>query len=139
VAGVNAHDAVVARRGALTHQQDIVVHVHPFGVDGVIPYGFALRIDRGDIVCRLLLDNEQTGAGSSTQQAGAGHVKQDTYADSVVNLLIATVAAAWAAQNAAVAAKSLALAIVYIGVLRNQIAEVSELLHLPELLYPLFG
>lgn len=83
--------------------------------------------------------SEQTGAGSSTQQAGAGHVKQDTYADSVENLLIATVDTALAAQNAAVAAESLGLGIVYIGGLRNQIAEVSELLNLPELVYPLFG
>ena len=43
------------------------------------------------------------------------------------------------AENAAVAAESLGLGIVYIGGLRNQIAEVSELLNLPELVYPLFG
>lgn len=36
-------------------------------------------------------------------------------------------------------AESLGLGIVYIGGIRNGIAEVSELLGLPELVYPLFG
>lgn len=53
--------------------------------------------------------------------------------------LIATVDAALAAQNAAVAAESLGLGIVYIGGVRNRIAEVGELLGLPELVYPVFG
>ncbi|RAU18682.1 oxygen-insensitive NADPH nitroreductase [Nitrincola tibetensis] len=43
------------------------------------------------------------------------------------------------AQNCAVAAESLGLGVVYIGGLRNQIARVSELLELPELVYPVFG
>lgn len=43
------------------------------------------------------------------------------------------------AQNCAVAAESLGLGVVYIGGLRNQIALVSELLELPELVYPVFG
>ncbi|ANS76756.1 NADPH-dependent oxidoreductase [Paenibacillus yonginensis] len=55
------------------------------------------------------------------------------------NFIIATVDAALAAQNAAVAAESLGLGIVYIGGIRNRIAEVSELLELPELVYPVFG
>lgn len=68
------------------------------------------------------------------------HLQGETsYEDSTENLIVATVDAALAAQNAAVAAESLGLGIVYIGGIRNQIAEVSELLGLPELVYPVFG
>lgn len=42
-------------------------------------------------------------------------------------------------QNLVVAAESLGLGTVYIGGLRNKIAEVSDLLNLPELVYPVFG
>lgn len=62
-----------------------------------------------------------------------------TYEDSTENFIVATVDVALAAQNAAVAAESLGLGIVYIGGIRNRIAEVSELLGLPELVYPVFG
>ncbi|MDR6552939.1 oxygen-insensitive NADPH nitroreductase [Paenibacillus qinlingensis] len=55
------------------------------------------------------------------------------------NLIIATVDAALAAQNAAIAAESLGLGVCYIGGLRNKPAEVSELLGLPQLVYPIFG
>ncbi|OKP87181.1 NADPH-dependent oxidoreductase [Paenibacillus sp. P32E] len=63
----------------------------------------------------------------------------ESYEDSTENLIVATVDVALAAQNAAVAAESLGLGIVYIGGIRNHIAEVSELLGLPELVYPVFG
>lgn len=53
--------------------------------------------------------------------------------------ITATVDCGLFAQNSAVAAESLGLGVVYIGGLRNQIAEVSELLELPELVYPVFG
>ncbi len=43
------------------------------------------------------------------------------------------------AQNLVVAAESLGLGVVYIGGLRNKIAEVADLLDLPELVYPVFG
>ncbi|MGB1237492.1 MAG: oxygen-insensitive NADPH nitroreductase [Pseudomonadales bacterium] len=43
------------------------------------------------------------------------------------------------AQNLTLAAESMGLGCVYIGGLRNQIARVSELLALPELVYPVFG
>jgi len=43
------------------------------------------------------------------------------------------------AQNVIVAAESLGLGGVYIGGLRNKIAEVAELLELPKLVYPVFG
>jgi FMN reductase (NADPH) len=55
------------------------------------------------------------------------------------NFLVATVDAALAAQNAAIAAESLGLGVVYIGGLRNKPAEVSQLLELPQLVYPVFG
>jgi len=62
-----------------------------------------------------------------------------SYEDSTENFIVATVDVALAAQNAAIAAESMGLGIVYIGGIRNRISEVSELLGLPELVYPLFG
>lgn len=74
------------------------------------------------------------------QQVTAPHLgEQTSYEDSMENLIVATTDVALAAQNAAVAAESLGLGIVYIGGIRNRIAEVSELLELPELVYPVFG
>jgi FMN reductase (NADPH) len=55
------------------------------------------------------------------------------------NFLVATVDTALAAQNAAVAAESMGLGIVYIGGIRNRPGEVSKLLNLPDLVYPVFG
>ncbi|TCM90937.1 FMN reductase (NADPH) [Paenibacillus sp. BK033] len=55
------------------------------------------------------------------------------------NFIIGTVDTALAAQNAAVAAESLGLGIVYIGGIRNQPDKVSELLKLPQHVYPVFG
>ncbi len=43
------------------------------------------------------------------------------------------------AQNMVVAAESMGLGICYVGALRNNIAEVSDLLGLPDLVVPLFG
>ncbi|MBB3114788.1 FMN reductase (NADPH) [Paenibacillus phyllosphaerae] len=54
-------------------------------------------------------------------------------------LLLATVDASLAAQNAAVAAESLGLGIVYIGGIRNNPDAVVTELGLPSLSYPLFG
>jgi len=53
--------------------------------------------------------------------------------------ITATADCALFAQNLVIAAESLGLGIVYIGGLRNQIARVSELLELPDLVYPVFG
>jgi len=53
--------------------------------------------------------------------------------------IIATVDVALAAQNSEVAAESLGLGICYIGGIRNNPAEVSRLLSLPEHVYPVFG
>jgi nitroreductase len=53
--------------------------------------------------------------------------------------LTASVDCALFAQNVMIAAESLGLGGVYIGGLRNKIADVAELLELPELVYPVFG
>jgi nitroreductase len=57
----------------------------------------------------------------------------------VEQLLIGATDAAMMGQNALVAAESLGLGGVYIGAVRNNPAEVSTLLGLPELVIPLFG
>jgi len=53
--------------------------------------------------------------------------------------IIATVDVALAAQNCVVAAESLGLGICYIGGIRNNPQAVSDLLHLPDDVYPIFG
>lgn len=53
--------------------------------------------------------------------------------------VMATVDAALAAQNAAVAAESLGLGIVYIGAMRNHPEEVAALLDLPPQVFAVFG
>ncbi|TNJ62288.1 oxygen-insensitive NADPH nitroreductase [Paenibacillus hemerocallicola] len=55
------------------------------------------------------------------------------------NFIVATVDVALAAQNAAIAAESLGLGIVYIGGIRNNLREATRLLNLPKLVYPVFG
>lgn len=54
-------------------------------------------------------------------------------------LLTATIDCALFAQNVLTAAESLGIEGVYIGGIRNQIQSVTELLQLPELVYPVFG
>lgn len=73
------------------------------------------------------------------ETAGAHLGDTPSYEDTTENLIVATVDVALAAQNAAIAAESLGLGIVYIGGIRNNSAAVSELLGLPELVYPVFG
>ena len=53
--------------------------------------------------------------------------------------IIATVDAAIVAQSTVIAAESLGLGICYIGALRNDPFKVSELLELPDHVYPVFG
>ena len=55
------------------------------------------------------------------------------------HFIIATVDVALFAQNCTIAAESLGMGICYIGGLRNNPADVSELLNLPENVYPVFG
>ncbi|WP_127580019.1 oxygen-insensitive NADPH nitroreductase [Paenibacillus koleovorans] len=57
----------------------------------------------------------------------------------VETFLLATIDATLAAQNATIAAESLGLGTVYIGGIRNNPARASELLQLPQLVYPVFG
>lgn len=55
------------------------------------------------------------------------------------HFIIATVDVALFAQNCTIAAESLGMGICYIGGLRNNPADVSALLSLPENVYPVFG
>lgn len=62
-----------------------------------------------------------------------------TFHQNTESFIVATVDAALAAQNAAIAAESLGFGICYIGGIRNNPPEVCELLGLPQLAYPVFG
>lgn len=53
--------------------------------------------------------------------------------------LTASIDCALFAQNIVIAAESLGLGICYIGGIRNEIEQVSELLALPDLVFPVFG
>ena len=55
------------------------------------------------------------------------------------HMVIATVDAALAAQNAAVAAESNGLGICYIGGIRNDPAQMTSILNLPAQVFPVFG
>ncbi|MBM7708513.1 nitroreductase family protein [Enterococcus lemanii] len=59
--------------------------------------------------------------------------------DSLHPLIIATTDASLALQNAIIASEALGFGVVPVGSIRNQIEEVSELLHLPDYVYPLCG
>lgn len=63
----------------------------------------------------------------------------DMVSEGVENFMISTIDTALAAQNAAVAAEAMGLGIVYIGGIRNNLRRVTELLQLPQLVYPVFG
>lgn len=55
------------------------------------------------------------------------------------HLLVSTIDATLAAQNAAIAAESMGLGMCYIGSIRNNIQRVDEILKLPQHVIPLFG
>jgi len=55
------------------------------------------------------------------------------------HFIIATVDVALFAQNCTIAAESQGLGVCYIGALRNNPAEVTEVLELPQNVYPVFG
>jgi nitroreductase len=55
------------------------------------------------------------------------------------SFIVATVDTALSAQNAIIAAESLGLGGVYIGGVRNNPSHISEILHLPYGVYPVFG
>lgn len=70
----------------------------------------------------------------AAERAGADVVRGMTE-----HLLVASVDTALMAQNIAIAAESEGLGLCYIGGIRNNPAEVSEILQLPEHVYPVFG
>jgi len=74
------------------------------------------------------------GAGI-TKAAG----KEPVVLDYLDSFLMASIDAALAAQNAAVAAESIGLGIVYLGVMRNIAKEVAEIISLPEYSFVTFG
>ncbi|MEY8346772.1 oxygen-insensitive NADPH nitroreductase [Bacillus cereus] len=59
--------------------------------------------------------------------------------DTVEDFIVATVDVSLFAQNLVLAAESLGYGICYIGGIRNNPEEVSQLLHLPDKVYPVFG
>ncbi|MGW9127440.1 oxygen-insensitive NADPH nitroreductase [Paenibacillus chitinolyticus] len=69
----------------------------------------------------------------ATEQSG------EVFHQNTESFLVASMDAALAAQNAAIAAESLGLGICYIGGIRNNPDGVAEALKLPELVYPVFG
>lgn len=73
-------------------------------------------------------------ATEAAERAGADVVRGMTE-----QLLVASIDAALMAQNVVVAAESEDLGICYIGGLRNNPEQVSELLKLPENVFPVFG
>lgn len=58
--------------------------------------------------------------------------------ESAEGLLVGTIDVALAAQNVALTAEDMGLGIVYLGSLRNDVGRVSEILNLPEHVFPLF-
>lgn len=69
----------------------------------------------------------------------AARAGADVVAGMTEHLLVSSIDAALLAQNVAVAAESVGLGLCYIGGLRNNPQEVSELLELPDQVYPVFG
>lgn len=73
-------------------------------------------------------------ATNAAERAGADVVRGTTE-----QLVVASVDTALMAQNVAVAAESEGLGLCYIGGIRNNPSEISNLLGLPEDVYPVFG
>lgn len=59
--------------------------------------------------------------------------------DGLHPLIIATTDTSLALQNAIIASESLGLGVVPVGSVRNNIEEISDLLHLPDYVYPVAG
>lgn len=83
----------------------------------------------------LLWVADSSRSAGITRESGAEPVVLE-YLDSI---LMATIDASLAAQNSALAAESLGLGIVYLGVMRNAAAEVAEIIGLPEHSFVVFG
>ncbi|RKR72468.1 oxygen-insensitive NADPH nitroreductase [Marinobacter nauticus] len=73
-------------------------------------------------------------ATEAAERAGAEVIRGMTE-----QLLVATIDTALMAQNVAIAAESEGLGLCYIGGIRNNPQDVSEILKLPEHVYPVFG
>ncbi|MBX2836519.1 MAG: oxygen-insensitive NADPH nitroreductase [Gammaproteobacteria bacterium] len=74
------------------------------------------------------------------RSAAACETRGGTFSSGMTeHFMIATIDVALFAQNCVVAAESMGLGICYIGGLRNNPAEVSALLELPQQVYPVFG
>ena len=71
------------------------------------------------------------------EEADAEKAKQTL--ESTEMFMVGIIDAALAAQNAAIAAESMGLGICYIGGIRNELAQVAELLKTPKRVIPLFG
>lgn len=72
----------------------------------------------------------------------AGEIEGENVTESIEsteNFMVACIDAALAAQNAALAAESMELGICYIGGIRNNLAEVVEILNVPKRVIPLFA
>lgn len=63
----------------------------------------------------------------------------ETSFESAEGLLVGTIDVALAAENVALTAEDMGYGIVFLGSLRNDVARVSEILDLPEHVFPLFG
>ena len=69
----------------------------------------------------------------------AGRAGADVVRGMTEQLLVATIDTSLMAQNVAIAAESEGLGLCYIGGIRNNPADISEILRLPEHVYPVFG
>jgi FMN reductase (NADPH) len=78
-------------------------------------------------------------ADFSRLKRACNHQGYSLEAGYVENFMVATVDAAIAMQNAALAAQSLGLGFCYIGSIRNQPQRVIDLFQLPKLVYPVAG
>lgn len=84
----------------------------------------------------LLLWVADQSRNNTISKANGGDAIVHDYLDAFV---MATIDAALASQNAALAAESLGLGVVYIGGMRNRSQEVADLLGLPDYSYVTFG
>lgn len=88
-----------------------------------------------DAPALLLWVADQSRNNAISKANGGSGIVHD-YLDALVT---ATIDAAVAAQNAALAAESLGLGVVYLGAMRNKSQDVAELLSLPDYSYVTFG
>ena len=77
--------------------------------------------------------------GGEIERVEFGKYGKEFEGDYTEQFIIATVDVALMAQNLVIAAESVGLGICYIGGLRNNPQEVSDLLELPRGVYPVFG